>query len=397
MAKKHKQKWMHYKPHPHILHSRRVPPFDNCSSSTSSSVSISTPAVNELLSHLRATQSRNDDSTARCIIAQSTLPSVPPDLQLLLNNRFVLYPPIQPRSRSNGVFTGTQFWRTAGPPPPASWLLPPESPQSHQPLPPPTARIPDTGHCLPGIPIPPPSSLQHYALTKVAQNIDFHVYYDQHFLPTLPSRLKAALLSYIANCSSARVSAAIVRALFPVEGHVEGEEEEEEITTHLDFSGILEDAGPKVLCGLLRNDEKLSSQIGDQGWEEGGSRRSRLRFPALTHLSLANTHSEEVRRQYSMGRLLGFAELTPQLTHLSIAGWWGITGVTLRRLARELLCLKWLDVSDCGEEVGKGLMEEDMETVWVSGWRLVETVVARRVVGAEGLSEMVRGDRKSVV
>jgi len=140
-----------------------------------------------------------------------------------------------------------------------------------------------------------------------------------------------------------------------------------------------------------------------------------VHFKNLTHLSLAYPNPTV---STTFPDLLNFTkDSIPTLTHLSLAGWpTPVTGVmtlsiaerassNLKRLSRNLICLRYLDVSDCDSHMYIGLESVD----WAGCWRNVGEVVARqgealsakgvrileqRILSIVALKETVRGVRK---
>lgn len=328
--------------------------------------------MNDLLAHLRISQP-NTDAPRRQI---STIRSVPPSLQQILANAD---PPPPPRPRIQVGIPRRN--RIPGPPPPASWLAPPEE-VSEEPVF--CAQEPTTSHDvhhLPDLPDIAPHRLAHAALVEVAQNWDFHTVYDQHYLYALRPGLKALLLSYIAAHDPGALRPDHLRLLF--------RDDDDEDFTHLDLSRAL---GPSLTFKDLRSLflEKrvaaVASPVTDD-WDIATATPGRARFAGVTHLSLAWPAASEA----SWARLMAFVQCVPTITHLSLAGWVrpGEPGV-LRRFARLLLCLKWLDVSDCPAALYEALKEVE----WDRAWRGVETVVCRQ---GEEIPDKVREERDRVV
>ncbi|EPS38230.1 hypothetical protein H072_7918 [Dactylellina haptotyla CBS 200.50] len=107
-------------------------------------------------------------------------------------------------------------------------------------------------------------------------------------------------------------------------------------------------------------------------------------FPNLTHLSLAYPKSSAV----SFSDLLKLAkDGIPTITHLSLANWpTPISGASslsvevrvstnLRHLSQSLICLRYLDVSDCDSDMYRGLQDG---VDWAECWKKVDEVVARQ-------------------
>jgi len=103
---------------------------------------------------------------------------------------------------------------------------------------------------------------------------------------------------------------------------------------------------------------------------------SAVRFGALTHLSLAAPRKQDLKV------LLQLLELTPGITHLSLAGWEALANPgAVRAVAKKSLCLKWLDVRGCSREVVEMIGRNG---AWTKEWRGVRSVVvSKRVVEPE--------------
>lgn len=264
--------------------------------------------------------------------------------------------------------------------------------------------------------------LAHAALAAIARDWNFHMVYDQHYLYTLRPGLKSALLAYIAAYNLHGVGADGLWVLFKngpddnnsCRDRKEGWEAEAELSGDEDFKhmDLTRALGPRMtwkdLSGLFHSplppqiQRPIESHL-EEFWHPS-STPPRSRFPSLTHLSLSYPHAT----MSSWTRLTAFARLTPTVTHLSLAGWPLPTSAdpagVLKRFARSLLCLKWLDVSDCNAAFYKAL--KDVE--WDRCWRGVETVVCRqagkspkgireeRVRAAEELKMSIRVIRQEV-
>jgi hypothetical protein len=221
---------------------------------------------------------------------------------------------------------------------------------------------------------------------SIAKNWAFHVEYDQHYLHGLRAGLKSLLLSYIATYSDGNgggVGIAGLRVLFR-------DSEDEDFTT-LDLSRSL---GPGLAMSQLElflRPYRPTEVVGPaaaaaESWDSAPRSGDYRRLPALTHLSLAYP-----LERVSWPALLSVVKIVPTITHLSLAGWSLPDPHAVRPLAKALLCLKWLDVSDCPCL----LYEKLMEVEWWGVWRGVETVVATQESEVE--SAEVRNLRREKV
>lgn len=314
--------------------------------------------------------------------------------------------------------------RIPGPPPPASWLVSGTDGDA-------SSKCEETSYkteyCtenvyeFPDLAQIEPYRLAHAALVAIARQWSFHVVYDQHYLYTLRPGLKSALLAYIAAYNPDGVGIGGLRVLFkdgPNEDDNGGWEAEAETLSnedvkHIDLTRAL---GPQLpwrdLCAFFHPPplpEKATTksphveELTDDAWDLSPT-PPRNRFPSLTHISLSHPHPAMA----SWARLTTFARLIPTITHLSLAGWTLPASVepagVLKRFARGLLCLKWLDVSDCNTAFYETLMEVE----WDRCWRGVETVVCtqgrktpkwvakEREKAAEELKKSIRAVRQEM-
>ncbi|KAJ5164011.1 uncharacterized protein N7500_005841 [Penicillium coprophilum] len=168
--------------------------------------SASATSVNDLISHLRRTQTPSaiDDDPSNSSRPQrsSVAPrSVHPSLRDVLE--LPATPPPRPRPGARRTVFGVRPPRpTVGPPAPASWLSGNLDLTGDQGLP---DRMPvvfeEEIHRLTrlqGARFPDQRSLVHLMLKSMALNWSWHVEYDGPFLSHLPNHIKELLLSYIA-------------------------------------------------------------------------------------------------------------------------------------------------------------------------------------------------------
>ncbi|PUU84024.1 hypothetical protein B9Z19DRAFT_1070832 [Tuber borchii] len=370
MTKKHKPKFPKPTPDPHSSYFKK-PTAE--ASSTAGAGGGGDTSVNSILAKLRS-------EAPRITKPPLATPSVPPILQEILENAAPPPPPPcgEPRMRGG---------RIPGPPPPASWLqLQPEM-QGDQEL------IEDTEQqkrvrgggvlvCgvqhplsyLPGMTPVDDRRLLHYALKAMALRWEEHVLYDQHWLQYLPPNVKTLLLSYIAAYTPTGVTLTGLKVLFT--------SLDEDITT-LELSRSLNtELTLPQLTRFLRPNKRSQAEV-SASWEDEmdddnsnnkedtDKKKYTTLFPNLTHLSLAHPDSSSI----PFSQLLTLtASVPPTITHLSLAGWTEREPGGMRRLARNLLGLKWLDVSNCHWV----LYEQLKEVEWCGPWRNVETVVARQ-------------------
>ncbi|KAK6519651.1 hypothetical protein TWF281_003474 [Arthrobotrys megalospora] len=125
-------------------------------------------------------------------------------------------------------------------------------------------------------------------------------------------------------------------------------------------------------------------------------------FPSLTHLSLAYPKPGSV----SFSDLLKLTkDSVPTITHLSLAGWptpsSGASSLpletrvstNLKHLSQSLICLRYLDVSDCDSDMYKGLEGAD----WTECWKKVDYVIARQGHALSAKGERVLSKRNQTI
>ena len=252
----------------------------------------------------------------------------------------------------------------------------------------------------------------HQALMSLAREWYWHRDYDQFYLATLPERVKESLLAYIATYSPSPLTRSSADVLFQDESVLEDATGCVAVS-HLDLSGaaVAKDISrffekQLVLTTSPHTDSAAERNDIPDSWDAPDTTLSSLtvmaRFPNLTHLALAHPASPSWRA------LLAALPHLRQLTHLSLAYWptpsltpnaktattssprgnvqyggtgfysasdgdWSEAASILKRLARETLCLKWLDLEGCAEWA-EALGSSDIG--WVGPWRNVETLKA---------------------
>jgi hypothetical protein len=257
MPKKHRQTNLYTKPPstaPPALFGKSGLNHDSSASSATQPAS----SVNELISHLRQTQSDHDSAHQSQRTPQAA--SVPPAVRNILSIPEPMPP--DPRQRPAGARRPLLGRRIPGPLPPRSWLVT----SSHAP-----AQLKEDmatlrasirskqGVNLPGGYFPPERSLQHIILKSMASNLDWHIEYDSIYLTRLPVRLKQTLLSYIGiyGCTEAERSSEnnLMRRArrLPVAEHtlqyLFGEDPE--LSTELDVQDESQEVTGLDLAGLL--------------------------------------------------------------------------------------------------------------------------------------------------
>ncbi|KAL4920075.1 hypothetical protein BDW62DRAFT_177540 [Aspergillus aurantiobrunneus] len=377
--------------------------------SSAASTSGDQPSVNDLINHLRRTQLPDSNrGTPRHIAPRSVHPS--------LRNLFDLpeTPPPRPRpdTRRTGI-GGQRLRRTAGPPPPESWLsgdTTADEAEGAELEAAETAEVIYRLERLPGMKFPARSSFLHALLKSMTTHWAWHVAYDGQFLGLLPTHIKILLLSYVGYYARGQPPRSAMHGLKPLfdklstlsEGHDQLIESESGVT-HLDLSGALgrwislkqlstELFLPKK-AGYAQdgatNSVPLSWEDEYEDWIDPGSSGTipkslqHLRFENLQYLSLAHPHPASV----NWNSLISLLSRLSTITHLSLAHWpvptitpnalnasvrhptqrsltfsyggtdsysamennWAESAGILRRLSRVTYCLKWLDLEGCGD------------------------------------------------
>lgn len=322
-------------------------------------------SVNDLISHLRQTQvsspsegnkaSRGGSGSASRFVAPR---SVHPSLRNVLELPETPPPGSRPGARRIGVgggLAGRRLRRTAGPPPPESWLdnnsnneNDPEADmefgQGDGAAAMPERRIIYRLDRLPGATFPSEKSLLHLALKAMAQRWGWHVAYDGQFLALLPSHIKILLLSYIAGCAKDQSLGGVMRGLKPLFGVDAASEESEVETPHaedvtrLDLGNALgqwisfkqlsnelfqakkptsrkfKEAVPSSWEDEIDEDDAVATTAGDSILP---SLDHRSHFQSLHYLSLAHPNPATANWK----SLLTLLSRLSTLTHLSLAHW----------------------------------------------------------------------------
>ncbi|KAI1609805.1 hypothetical protein EDD36DRAFT_56255 [Exophiala viscosa] len=431
MPKKHQQKALLTKPQSSVPQTLSL-----SKSSTSANQHESTQrSVNDLIRRSRRLQLRNEP---RSPTAQNAA-SIPPSLRAVLD----LPPPPPPAPRSGARSSGpSRLRRIPGPPPPRSWLTDsiyaPKSVKT-------TANGQDIGHRiqvrtsnLPDGSFPPAYSLQHLILTKIASNWEWHAQNDDDYLEFLPTNLKETLLSYIAVYNEAPSNP--LRILFLNGSTLEDRAE----VRRLDLSNglglwttsrqlerdLLVKQGPSEKVTPSTADKVDPPPQAPDSWDAADDSDDAIaptiiagpryihNFPNLRHLSLAISPANT--RAASWASLLSLAAELRTLTSLSLAHWpqptftpnaastravinspgarpvvyggsdiytaydndWREAAGILRTLSRSLYCLKWLDLTGCGDwfaalewSPSDTASLEKYGPEWNGGWRGLERLV----------------------
>lgn len=302
--------------------------------------------------------------------------------------------------------------RIPGPPPPRSWLTdsihaPPavqaanflDEAGGH--------RVQVWRSNLPEAAFPPANSLQHLVLKKIAIDWKWHAENDLEYFCYLPAKVRETLLSYIAVYGD-DVKSNPLKVLFPQETEIEDRDE----VTRLDVSNALGHwTTLKQLERdlLTKNAESVASQSTPkaysgatepalESWDAESDSddvpiaptinpipKTIHNFANLKHLSLAISPGNS--RAASWSSLLSLATELRTLSSLSLAYWpqptltpnaastravihspgsrpvvyggsdmytsfdnnWREAAGILRTLSRSLYCLKWLDLTGCGD------------------------------------------------
>ncbi|KOC13427.1 hypothetical protein AFLA70_35g004440 [Aspergillus flavus AF70] len=309
------------------------------------------PSVNDLINHLRRTQvtsSPSEDGT-RAPFRTVAPRSVHPSLRNLLELPETPPPRPRPDARRAGV-GGRRLRRTAGPPPPESWLLGNYSLEISE-----EAGL-EAGAAeaeriiyrldrLPGTMFPQRTSLLHMLLKSMAMHWVWHLEYDGQFLALLPSHIKVLLLSYIAIHARDQPLRGMMHGLRPLiekhrpEGDDISQDSDLEIS-RMDLSGalgrwmtwkqltgeLIVSAKPSTVQRTMKEpipvswDDKLDE---DDGPAIAGETifpkavTQGLRFENLRYLSLAHP----IPSATNWNSLINLLSRLSTITHLSLAHW----------------------------------------------------------------------------
>ena len=406
MPKKHQQRALQIKPQSSSSHTLSLSKSARAQHEASSQRS-----VNDLIRESRRLQLRNETRLPQTTDnAHSVPPSVRAVLDLPAPASPA--PRIGHGSRSiGGGVSGSspsRLRRIPGPPPPRSWLTdsihaPPSLRSSrgnegnH--------RIQVRSSNLPDGAFPPQRSLQHLVLKKIASNWEWHAENDSENFAYLPVRIREILLSYVAVYTD-RIKSNPLRALLL---HETDNEERNEVQ-RLDLSNALghwttfkqldrdllvknigQAARQKSANVLVPAESTRGSWDVDSDEEDSPTTpvshipETIYKFNNLKHLSLAISPANTKAASWSS--LLSLAAELRTLTSLSLAYWpqptftpnaastraviqspgsrpvvyggsdmytgydnnWREAAGILRTLSRSLYCLRWLDLTGCGD------------------------------------------------
>ena len=354
---------------------------------TKATANPSESSVNNRLQQLRLEQRSSSPSVYT--------PQAPPNHPLPPSVQQILRIPETPSPRPRPGLTVRGGRRgPAGPAPPGSWL------QKRQ------TRPSAAGHTevdrnlvgtapLPDLALPDGASLLDQTYRSLAQRWEDQVVYQQHYLATLPVRMKETLLYYVARHHTGGIDASGLRVLFYDEEELEGATgtwglKKVDLSGSIGYGLSLSDL--KRLFETLKgsgNASKLAENVVPDQWDAPSSPIIKLvtpKFADLTHLSLAHpntspdSHQKDPEMFATWSSLLAVARYLSSLTHLSLAFWpkptlrpYSSTAyfsspagkvqssqdtfyseydgdyegqvAVLRQLSKQLLCLKWLDLS----------------------------------------------------
>lgn len=383
----------------------------NASRSFQSTTTPSGNSVNDEIQRLRRTQAPSNLSTRSR--GQIDVQNIPPSFGVMLSD---LTLPRSPPDRE--AFGPMRMQRAPGPKPPNCWLnskqddafllqkskgLQPQQ-REHIPL--------ECLDALPDLYLPEQRSLMFQILRAFARNWEWHVQYDQYSLVMLPTRLKEALVSFIARYSPQGINRHGLEILFMEDTMLEDAGDNEDVA-HLDLSMLIgQSLSLKELKDFLVKIPKATTEAESTTEDEGIpdnwdapspfslSHHSVSRFPYLTHLSLSHPPNA------SWKSLLNLVPHLATLTHLSLAFWpyptinplplidneiplgnvsygsatfqrvpdsnWSEPGAILRQLSKKTYCLKWLDLTGCCAWIWALQCEGGID--WNGAWRRLETV-----------------------
>lgn len=393
------------------LSSSDQPKNSNAPRSFHSTPAPSGNSVNDEILRLRRIQTpSNLSSSSR---GQIDIQNTPPSLRVMLPNLTLTRPPSDRETAGE-----MRIRRPAGPKPPKSWQDYKRSDasqlqKSKDPQPRRREHIPP--ECLDELPdlyLPEERSLMFQTLKALAINWEWHVQYDQYNLVMLPTRLKEALVRFIARYSPQGINRHGLEILFMDDKTLEDAGDNEDVA-HLDLSMLigyslslkeLKDFLEKVSNVSTSAELKIENESIPDNWDAPStfqiSHHRVSRFPYLTHLSLSHPHNA------SWKSLLNLAPHLANLTHLSLAFWpyptinplplidseiplgnvsyggatfqpfpdsnWSEPGAILRQLSKKTYSLKWLDLTGCCAWIWA--LHCDGGIDWDGAWRMLKTV-----------------------
>lgn len=288
-------------------------------------------------------------------------------------------------------------------------------------------------------------------LRRMAVDWEFQSVYDQHYLHTLHSRLRSALIAYVGIWGDKGVSSRDLRIMTrpsteeQEEGEAAGNSPESLATINddfhcLDLSGSIgHSLTVREVADILfppLHASPAAVQV-QEAWDEAEAPSLPPQLlPNLTHLSLAvdpSTLSAAGGRPPSWKHLLSLASRLGSLTHLSLAYWpepsltpnakfatvagassgrpvqysgtgpyahtldddWSEAVILLRRLSRSLYRLEYLDLTGCGSWFAALMYDRDGDRVdWEVDWGKVTMLTLRDGYGVA--EDTVLGDRERV-
>lgn len=444
MPKKHQQRALLTKPQSSTPHTLSLSRTSNAAGSQNDS---SQRSVNDLIRESRRLQIRSE---ARSPPSTNNAASIPPSLRAVLD----LPQPPPPVPRAGGPRSShgpSRSRRIPGPPPPRSWLIDSihapaavrsasiagDSDDDGRRIQIRTSNLPDGG-------FPPPTSLQHLVLKKMASNWEWHAKNDLDYISVLPINLRETLLSYIAVYSEAPLNPLRILFLYETDPEERAEVRRLDLSNGLGtwttFKQLERDLVVKQPSSLATPNgsnplvEDRFSAAPDS-WDADGDNdefaspaisatlKSVRTFSNLKHLSLAIPPANV--KAASWASLLSLAQDLSTLTSLSLAYWpqptftpnaastravvnspgsrpvvyggsdiytgfdndWREAAGILRTLSRSLYCLKWLDLTGCGDWFAAlqwtpsspsspgSSSPERLGPEWNGGWRGIEKLV----------------------
>ncbi|KIX03589.1 uncharacterized protein Z518_07142 [Rhinocladiella mackenziei CBS 650.93] len=303
-----------------------------------------------------------------------------------------------------------------------------------------------TSH-LPDCTFPPPQSLQHLLLKNIARDWAWHAKHDEDYLGVLPTKLKETLLSYLAVYNEVSINPLRILFLSS-ESEAEDRAEVRRLdlsnglgawTTlkQLERDLVIKQQTPPLTPSdsssmMATTVEASSSSSTPDSWDadDDGNEptspsfkkgpKTGPTFVNLKHLSLAISPGNATAASWAS--LLSLAAELQTLTSLSLAYWpqptftpnaastravirtpsarpvvyggsdiytpydsnWREAAGILRTLSRSLYCLKWLDLTGCGDwfaalqwtpSATGSYSHETLGPEWNGGWRGLERLV----------------------
>ncbi|KAF3055744.1 hypothetical protein GL218_07271 [Daldinia childiae] len=394
-----------------------APPSLALSSSSRTTSDQHERSVNQILADLRRTSIKQNGTSSNFSVAT---PTVPPSIRQIL--QIPETPAPAPRRPQRFHAHGRR--PPPGPPPPRSWVSLAQS--RHAPA---DLRRDLGGHIqhwpLPGIYTPADGSFVDRLIRRMALDWEQQRHWNQFYLYTLPSQLRAALISCISELHEPGLSINDLRLILagPADEKLAQYEVEKPDLDKLNGDVFCLDLSGSVGKSILLKElgELLYPSVAveldlQESWEAPEPISGPIKLlPNLTQLSLAVEPGNAPVASWK--QLLSLASKLQTLTHLDLSGWpepsltpnakfakmaspltgrtvqYGGTGpyshnldgdwseaiLVLKRLSKSLYSLEYLDLTGCGDWFPALREESDGDFTidfvdWVGDWGKITTL-----------------------